>query len=89
MNHGTSILNLDPNIFALLDDTMSIGREMHDDFISKQGPNLLDGDLFGFRDEEVYDNGGDNAQRHVEEVHVVFTVRVSVKELQICVSLQL
>lgn len=77
MNHGTAILNLGflgIDLLALLDDTVSIGSEMDHHFVSEQRSDLLDGDLFCFRDEEVHHNGGDDAQSHIQEVHVVFTV---------------
>jgi len=35
LHHGTDIFDLEPDVFTLLNDTMSVGSEMHDDFIQQ------------------------------------------------------
>lgn len=72
MDHSAGLIDLDH--FVLLDNTVSVGREVDDDFIPEEGADFFDGKLLRLRTVEIHDNGGHEAERHVQEVHVVLAV---------------
>ena len=49
----------------LFDYAGSIFGELNNDLVAEQGADLLHWKPFGFRDEEVDNDGGDEAQAHV------------------------
>lgn len=61
-------------VSVFLDNARAILGEVDDDLISKQSSELFHREVAGLLDEEINDDGADQAEAHVKNVHSVPTI---------------
>ena len=70
--HLLDVLMLQRQDLVFFDNAVSIRCQVHHDFVAEQGADLFDWDLLRLRYIQVDDDGGDEAQAHVDEIHPIF-----------------